>query len=169
MVAVASLYRETRDGTLSAAETVKRLQAISDDIPFINGFHYARKGLTWTEHRRRDHRCNAATCLFVITKVNNLRLRVLPSREVLGHRRELGELIRMKALYFKAAAAAVLGAFGCASAFAAAPEPGDMGALAQAGVKTISVTLALKMRDPGGAEAMMRHVSTPGIRCISTS
>jgi O2-independent ubiquinone biosynthesis protein UbiV len=51
MVAVASLYRDTLDEKLSVAEAEKRLQALSDDIPFINGFYYAREGLTWTEHR----------------------------------------------------------------------------------------------------------------------
>ncbi len=51
MVAVASLYRDTLDGKLSAAEAEKRLQALSDGIPFVNGFYYAREGLTWTEHR----------------------------------------------------------------------------------------------------------------------
>jgi collagenase-like PrtC family protease len=51
MVAVASIYRETLDGKLAAAEAEKRLQALADDIPFVNGFYYAREGLTWTEHR----------------------------------------------------------------------------------------------------------------------
>jgi collagenase-like PrtC family protease len=51
MVAVASLYRDTLDGKLSVKEAETRLQALSDDVPFVNGFFYAREGLTWTEHR----------------------------------------------------------------------------------------------------------------------
>jgi collagenase-like PrtC family protease len=51
MVAVASLFRDTLDGKLSVKEAQSRLQGLSDDIPFINGFYYAREGLTWTEHR----------------------------------------------------------------------------------------------------------------------
>jgi O2-independent ubiquinone biosynthesis protein UbiV len=51
MIAVAQIYRDTLDGKLAAGEAEKRLQAISDDIPFINGFYYAREGLTWTGHR----------------------------------------------------------------------------------------------------------------------
>jgi O2-independent ubiquinone biosynthesis protein UbiV len=51
MVAVASLYRDTLDGKLSVKEAETRLQALSDDIPFVNGFYYSREGLTWTEHR----------------------------------------------------------------------------------------------------------------------
>ncbi len=51
MVAVASIYRDKLDGKLSVKEAETRLQALSDDIPFVNGFYYAREGLTWTEHR----------------------------------------------------------------------------------------------------------------------
>jgi O2-independent ubiquinone biosynthesis protein UbiV len=51
MVAVSQIYRDTLDGAVAPAEAEKRLQAISDDIPFVNGFYYAREGLTWTDHR----------------------------------------------------------------------------------------------------------------------
>jgi kumamolisin len=60
-------------------------------------------------------------------------------------------------------AAAVLGVVGLATASAAAPEPVDLGPLAEhAGDQTVSVTIALKLDDPAGAEAMMQKVSTPG-------
>ena len=51
MVAVTSIYRDTLDGKCSPEEAESRLQGISDDIPFVNGFYYAREGLTWNEHR----------------------------------------------------------------------------------------------------------------------
>ncbi len=51
MVAVARIYRDALDGKLSVKEAETRLQALSDDIPFINGFYYAREGLSWIEHR----------------------------------------------------------------------------------------------------------------------
>ncbi len=47
MVAVASLYRDALDGKCSADEAEARLQALSGGIPFVNGFYYAREGLTW--------------------------------------------------------------------------------------------------------------------------
>ena len=51
---------------------------------------------------------------------------------------------------------------GVAAASAAKPDPVDMGSLAeQAGDQAISVTIALKLKDPDGAEAMMQKVSTP--------
>ena len=60
-------------------------------------------------------------------------------------------------------AAAVLGIVGLTTASAAAPEPVDLGPLADhAGGQTVSVTIALKLEDPAGAEAMMQQVSTPG-------
>jgi hypothetical protein len=60
-------------------------------------------------------------------------------------------------------AAALLGFVGIATASAAAPEAKDLGPVADhAGDQTISVTIALKLEDPAGAEAMMQHVSTPG-------
>jgi len=63
-------------------------------------------------------------------------------------------------------AAAVLGIVvlaAASTASAAAPEPVDLGPLAEhAGGQTISVTIALKLEDPAGAEALMRQVATPG-------
>lgn len=50
-----------------------------------------------------------------------------------------------------------------ATVASAAPQPTDLGPLADhASDQPISVTIALKLRDPSGAEAMMRGVSTPG-------
>ena len=51
MVAVTSIYRDVLDGKLTPKEAEARLLQMSDDIPFINGFYYAREGLSWTEHR----------------------------------------------------------------------------------------------------------------------
>lgn len=60
-------------------------------------------------------------------------------------------------------AAAVLGIVGLATASAAAPEPVDLGPVAEhAGGQMVSVTIALKLEDPAGAEALMQHISTPG-------
>ena len=60
------------------------------------------------------------------------------------------------------AAAALLGFVGIATASAAAPEAKDLGPVADhAGDQSISVTIALKLEDLAGAEAMMQHVSTP--------
>jgi kumamolisin len=60
-------------------------------------------------------------------------------------------------------AAALLGFVGIATASAAAPEAKDLGPVADhAGDQSISVTIALKLEDPAGAEAMMQHISTPG-------
>jgi kumamolisin len=62
-----------------------------------------------------------------------------------------------------AVAVAALAMVGVAAAIAAEPEPADLGSLTQrAGDQAISVTIALKLQDPEGAEAMMRQVSTPG-------
>ena len=45
----------------------------------------------------------------------------------------------------------------------AAPEAKDLGPVADhAGDQSISVTIALKLEDLAGAEAMMQRVSTPG-------
>ena len=51
MVAVASIYRDVLDGKLTPKEAEARLSQLSDDIPFVSGFYYAREGLSWTEHR----------------------------------------------------------------------------------------------------------------------
>ncbi len=51
MVAVASIHRDTLDGKCSPEEAEARLQQITDDVPFVNGFYYAREGLSWMEHR----------------------------------------------------------------------------------------------------------------------
>jgi O2-independent ubiquinone biosynthesis protein UbiV len=51
MVAVAQIYREALDGKLSVKDAEARLKALSGDIPFVNGFYYAREGLSWLEHR----------------------------------------------------------------------------------------------------------------------
>ena len=51
MVRVTSLYRDVLDGKLTPQEAEARLLQRSDDIPFVNGFYYAREGLSWTEHR----------------------------------------------------------------------------------------------------------------------
>ncbi len=50
MIAVTSLYRDALDGKCSPQEAEARLLGISDDIPFVNGFYYAREGLSWLEH-----------------------------------------------------------------------------------------------------------------------
>jgi O2-independent ubiquinone biosynthesis protein UbiV len=47
MIAVTSIYRDALDGACAPDEAEARLLRISDDIPFINGFHYAREGLSW--------------------------------------------------------------------------------------------------------------------------
>lgn len=51
MVAVTSIFRDTLDGKCSPGEAEARLHSISDDIPFVNGFYYAREGLSWMEQR----------------------------------------------------------------------------------------------------------------------
>jgi O2-independent ubiquinone biosynthesis protein UbiV len=51
MVAVAQIYRNALDGKLPVKEAETRLQALSGDIPFVNGFYYAREGLSWLDHR----------------------------------------------------------------------------------------------------------------------
>ena len=70
----------------------------------------------------------------------------------------------MITMFYRAAvAAAALAMVGVAAAIAAEPEPADLGSVTQrAGDQAISVTIALKLQDPEGAEAMMRQVSTPG-------
>jgi len=50
MIAVTSIYRDALDGKCPADESVARLLRLSDDIPFVNGFYYAREGLSWLEH-----------------------------------------------------------------------------------------------------------------------
>jgi len=60
-------------------------------------------------------------------------------------------------------AAVALGMIGISAAGAAPPEPVDLGSLTErAGDQPISLTIALKLKDLSGAEAMMRRVSTPG-------
>ena len=60
-------------------------------------------------------------------------------------------------------AAAAFGFVAITNALAAAPDPKDLGRIADhAGGQTISLTIALKLGDSDGAEAMLRHVSTPG-------
>jgi O2-independent ubiquinone biosynthesis protein UbiV len=51
MVSTARIYRDTLDGNLSATEAQARLKQLCGDIPFVNGFYYAREGLTWLERR----------------------------------------------------------------------------------------------------------------------
>ena len=64
---------------------------------------------------------------------------------------------------WRASVAALLGFVGIATASAAAPEAKDLGPVADhAGDQGISVTIALKLEDLAGAEAMMQRVSTPG-------
>jgi hypothetical protein len=47
--------------------------------------------------------------------------------------------------------------------YAASPQPSDLGLFVdRVGDKTISVTIALKLKDVAGAEAMMRRIATPG-------
>jgi hypothetical protein len=72
-------------------------------------------------------------------------------------------------LWRASAAAALLGFAGIATASAAAPDPIDVGPLADTGDQTISVTIALKLEDLAGAEALMRRVSTPAMRSTSSS
>jgi kumamolisin len=60
------------------------------------------------------------------------------------------------------AIASALCIFSHGYALAASPKPTDLGLVAQAGDQAISVTVTLRLRDPAGAEAMMRRVSTPG-------
>ena len=50
MIAVTSIYRDALDGKCSADEAEARLLTLSDDIPFVNGFYYAREGLSWLKH-----------------------------------------------------------------------------------------------------------------------
>ena len=49
MVAVTSIYRDVLDGKRTPKEAETQLLQMSDDIPFINGFYYAREGLSWIE------------------------------------------------------------------------------------------------------------------------
>jgi kumamolisin len=65
-------------------------------------------------------------------------------------------------LWRASVAAALLGFTLITTASAAAPDPIDVGPLADTGDQTISVTIALKLEDLAGAEALMRQVSTPG-------
>lgn len=51
MVAVAQIYRDALDGKLTVTEAETRLHALSGGVPFVNGFYYAREGLSWLEHR----------------------------------------------------------------------------------------------------------------------
>lgn len=60
-------------------------------------------------------------------------------------------------------AAAALYMVGVAASYAASPQPVDQGSFAhRAGDQTLSVTIALKLKDVAGAEAMMRRIATPG-------
>ena len=62
-----------------------------------------------------------------------------------------------------AAAAAIGCIVGSVAAYAGRSEPVDLGPLAQqVGNEPISVTIALKLADPSGAEAMMQRVAAPG-------
>jgi kumamolisin len=61
------------------------------------------------------------------------------------------------------AATIALGVLGTSVAFGASPAAVDLGGLdPQASAQTISVTVALKLNDPNGAEAMVRRLATPG-------
>lgn len=51
MIAVASIYRDALDGKSSPADAEARLKALCGGIPFINGFYYAKEGLSWIEPR----------------------------------------------------------------------------------------------------------------------
>ena len=60
-------------------------------------------------------------------------------------------------------AAAALYMVGVAASYAASSQPVDQGSFAyRAGDQTISVTIALKLKDVAGAEAMMSRIATPG-------
>ncbi len=50
MVAVTSIYRDVLDAKSSPDEAKGRLRGISDGVPFVNGFYFAREGLSWAEH-----------------------------------------------------------------------------------------------------------------------
>ncbi len=47
MVAVTAIYRDALDGKCAAGEAEARLQPLTGDVPYINGFYYAREGLSW--------------------------------------------------------------------------------------------------------------------------
>ncbi len=47
MIAVTSIYRDVLDGKCAADEAEARLSQMSDGVPFVNGFYYAREGLSW--------------------------------------------------------------------------------------------------------------------------
>jgi collagenase-like PrtC family protease len=47
MIAVTAIYQDALDGTCSPDEAEARLQKLAGDFPFINGFFYAREGLSW--------------------------------------------------------------------------------------------------------------------------
>src|ERR1700733_2503061 len=61
-------------------------------------------------------------------------------------------------VYKDGIAAAILGVIGTSAIFAATPAV-DMGALKNAGDQTISVTVALKLSDQSGAEALMQRLA----------
>src|SRR3984957_13579635 len=61
-------------------------------------------------------------------------------------------------LYKDGIAASILGMIGTSAVFAATPAV-DMGALKNAGDQTISVTVALKLSDQAGAEALMQRLA----------
>jgi collagenase-like PrtC family protease len=48
MVQVANTFRGVLDGELAAAEAVARLERLTPDAPFSNGFHHGRPGHGWT-------------------------------------------------------------------------------------------------------------------------
>ncbi len=65
--------------------------------------------------------------------------------------------------YRAVVAAVAMWMIGVAAAFAASPEPVDLGSLAErAGNEPVTVTIALKFQDLPGAEVMMLKVATPG-------
>src|SRR5262249_44692610 len=82
-------------------------------------------------------------------------------QKLLPERRQHRGIVMIFLRYWGAAVA--LGMIGISAAGAAPPEPVDLGSLTErADDQPISVTIALKLKDLSGAEAMMRRVSTPG-------
>ena len=47
MVAVASVFRNLLDRNIAAGEAAARLDALSIDAPFANGFYYGKPGHSW--------------------------------------------------------------------------------------------------------------------------
>jgi len=50
MVEVAYIYRQVLDKKLGSDEAVAKLRCLTNSIPYINGFLYAREGLAWNEN-----------------------------------------------------------------------------------------------------------------------